>query len=667
MLRRVLPILLLPVAACAGRDRDGVPAATELVSDSIGQLLNAAWSPDGSRLAWSQPSHGKAAIWVGNADGSHPVQLTHGAWDQNPVWSPDGRWIAYHADAPDLDIFVVSSEGGAPRQLTSGRGNEAPAGWTADGTGVVYYQQGRGDVQTFIAPLDGGPPRPIVATQGGDQYIAISPDGSKAIFDLHRGTVGTIWVQDLPGGTPRQLTTEGFENLAPTFTAWAPDSRQVVYTSRRTGTTDLWIADVESGDLRQLTHEVRNDVGATWSPDGKWIAFVSDRGGQTDVWIIPSGGGEAQRVTNDLAVENNVSWSRDGKSLLYRTRTIEGGLGVTAADGGAPRMLVDWPGYAIDYGNDPNPVLSPDGATVIFASNRSGNKDLWSVPFAGGEPAPFATSPLDDFAPQFSPDGARVLFQSNRGGSQDLWVMPAAGGDARRLTDWPSDETNGRWSPDGSRIALLSNRSGTGLDIWLVPSSGGDPTRLTRFQTTISSVYWAKDGRSVFAIVTGSNGVNRLYRVPVAGGAPVALQLAPTGDDGVLSPDGTQYAYAAFDSGFAFVEVTPTAGGAPRRITRPTENVYDIPVAWSPDGSRLAIASWLYGGDDATTNVAELTVSDGSKRELTNFPQSFESPVAYTRDGTRILFTRMGTRSRVMSVRIGELLTRAGVQTGAAH
>jgi len=465
--------------------------------------------------------------------------------------------------------------------------------------------------------------------------------------------VGTIWVQDLPSGAPRQLTTEGFETLSPTWNAWAPDSRHVVFTSHRTGTTDLWIADVETGSLRQLTHGVRNDFAATWSPDGKWIAFISERGGQTDIWVIPSAGGDAQRVTNDLAFEDNVAWSRDGQSLLYQTIAIEGGIGVTAPDGGTPRTLVDWPGYGIG-----DAVLSPDGATVIFASNRSGNLDLWSVPFAGGTPAPYATSPLIESQPRYSPDGSQVLFQSNRSGSWDLWVMPAAGGAARQLTDWPSDETNGRWSPDGSRIAFLSDRGGAGQDIWLVPSAGGDPTRLTRFQAPIwsPSLSWAKDGKSLFAIVIESNGVHRLYRVPVAGGAPVALQMASTGGAGVLSPDGTQYAYAAFDSGFAFVEVTPTAGGAPRRITRATDNVYETPNVWSPDGTRLAIESWLFGGNDATTNVAELTVSDGAERELTNFPRSFETPVAYTRDGTHILFTRQGVRSRVMSVRIGGLL-----------
>jgi Tol biopolymer transport system component len=657
MFRRMLPILLLAVVACARADREALPAATELVGDSGGAPFSTGGlSPDGLRLVWARPANGRAAIYVGNADGSNPVRLTHGAWDRNPVWSPDGRWIAYLAEDPDFDLMVVPSAGGEPRQLTSGPGEETPAGWTRDGTGVVYYQSRRGEAQTMIAPLDGSPVHPVVPALGGDQWVAISPDGSTAVFDLHRGAEGTIWVQDMAGGPARQLTTEGLERLAPNRTAWAPDSRHVVFVSRRTGTEDLWVADVDSGEPRQLTHDVRNDEGAVWSPDGQWIAFVSDRGGQWDIWIIPSGGGSAVRVTNDLAVEEegSLGWTPDGRSLIYRRTENDGALGLTSPDGGAPRMFVDWPGYSIL-----TPSLSPDGATVIFSSNRLGNPDLWSVPVVGGEPVPFATTPLNEALPRYSPDGTQVLFNSNRSGSADLWVMPASGGDARQLTNWSSDEFDGHWSPDGKSVAFRSNHDGTGQDIWLMASSGGNPSRLTRFRATISSVDWSPDGRGLYAIVTDSSGTHRLYRVPLAGGAPVALQMAPTGDDGLLSPDGSQYAYAAYEGGFAFVEVTPTTGGPPRRITRATEDVYELPGAWSPDGTRLAVESWGYGGSDPTANVFELSVSDGAEKQLTQIRRSFETPVAYTRDGTQVLFFAVGGGVSIRRVEVAGLLARA--------
>lgn len=660
MLRRVVPLLLFALPACSGSEHGTLPAETTLVNDSLGAVFEADFSPDETRLAWSQIENGRAAIWVGDPDGSHRTRLTHGVWDVNPVWSPDGRWIAYHGDSPSFDVLVVPSEGGEPRQLTSGPASETPVAWTRDGSGVVYFQQGAGDVRTLIAPLDGAPSYPIVAPRGGDQYVMPSPDGSKAIYDLHRGGQSTVWVQDLPNGTPRQIGSEGFENLNPTWTAWSPDSRYVAFTSRRTGTLDLWIADVESGDVRQLTHDVRNDNFPRWSPDGRWIAFVSDRGGQVDVWVIPSAGGNARRVTNDRAQEIQLAWSHDGRSLRFLTREIGSGIGVTLPDGGPARMLVDWPGYSISQAA----ALSPDGRTVLFASDRSGNMDLWTVPFAGGEAQPFATSPLDENVPSYSPDGSQVVFQSNRSGNLDLWVMPASGGEARQLTDWSSAEYAATWSPDGTQIAFLSNHAGSsGEEIWIVPSAGGEARRLTRFEANLDRIDWTPDGRNIYTIVTDAHGVNRLYRVPVTGGAPVALRISPNGNAGRLSPDGSQYAYASFDSGFAFIEVTPTSGGAPRRVTRDTSNVFDSPTAWSPDGTRLVAFSWQYGTDDAIPEAAEISVRDGAKRLITHTPYSFDYPITYTADGTHVLFVTNTRRTRFVSVDVSGVLAQSGTQS----
>jgi len=188
---------------------------------------------------------------------------------------------------------------------------------------------------------------------------------------------------------------------------WSPDGNRLLFASRRTGTTDLWTANVETGELKQVTTDVRNDREHSWSPDGRRIAFVSDRGGKTDIWIVSSEGGDAVRVTDDLALESYVGWYPDGSSLYFQRFEQDGALGVTAADG-EPRLLVQWPGYQIAQRMT---TLSPDGQTLLFVGNRSGNNDIWSVPLAGGEAVPFASSPLEDQNPQYfarrAPGGVR--------------------------------------------------------------------------------------------------------------------------------------------------------------------------------------------------------------------------------------------------------------------
>jgi len=144
-----------------------------------------------------------------------------------------------------------------------------------------------------------------------------------------------------------------------------------------------------------------------------------------------------------------------------------------------------------------------------------------------------------------------------------------------------------------------------------------------------------------------------LYRVPVAGGRPEALQVSPDAFDGRLSPDGAWYAYTEYKDAWGFIEVTPTRGGAPRRLTRRTERVYQSDPLWSPDGTRLTVSEADYTG--ATLDLREMSVNDTTRRRLTRSPKSDEQAIAYTRDG-RVLFEMSGQDHRVMSVAVGDLL-----------
>lgn len=655
MSRFAVPMLFaVVVSACTGDDGPRVPAQTDLLGAAGGLPATPALSPDGSRLAWSQPVEGQGRIFVAAADGSNPVRLSGGTWDYQPIWSPDGRWIAFAGESPEFDLWVVAADGGEPRKLTSGPARDEPTGWLPDGSGIVFRRVGAGEARTMVAPLDGGPIRPLVAPLGGGQFVALSPDGSRVVIELRRGSSSTLWLQDMAGGAARQLTTEGFEEGLPTRKMWSPDGRYLVYTSRRTGTTDLWTANVETGELRQITNDVRNDTEHTWSPDSRWIAFASDRGGQPDLWIVSAEGGEAIRVTDDLALESDLGWTPDGRALYFARAETDGGIGVTVP-GGEPRTLVLWPGYLV---NQPSATLSPDERTLLFTGNRSGNNDIWSVPLAGGEAVPFAAGALDELDPQFSPDGSQVLFSSNRTGAFDVWVMPAAGGEARRLTEWSGNEGQARWSPDGSQIAFVSDHETTQRDVWVLPATGGTARRVTTFNQDIATApAWSPDGRHLYVALNSERG-SQLYKVPVDGGRPQALQLSSAtafvGNGSALSPDGAWYAYSVIAGGWAFREITPTAGGAPRRITRRTEKVWHPLSVWSRDGRMLAVPDWQFG-DDATTNVMELAVDDTTTRVHTTRPRSFEAPELYTRDG-RIVFSFVGATTRIMKVSVAELL-----------
>jgi TolB protein len=651
----VAAIPLLMLAACRGEDGGLDIDHTVVVSEDAGRPFGVALSPDGMKLAYAMPVVGQSAIFVANADGSEPVRLTNGVWDDTPYWSPDGHWIAYRAEAPDFDVFVVAAEGGEPRQLTSGPAYDEPTGWLPDGSGVLVYRYGEGDVRTLAVPLDGAAPHPLVPQPGGNQFVTVSPDGSQVAFDVHRGGAGTIWVQGLADGAPRQLTTEGLEDGSPTRNMWSPDGRSVAYTSRRTGTRDIWIADVETGALRQLTSDIRNDGEHTWSPSGTWIAFLSDRGGQDDIWIVPSLGGQPRRVTQDLAIEGYLAWSPDETAVFYNRLESTVGIHAIAVGDGADRVLVEWEGYdAYD------PVVSPDGRTVLFVSERSGNLDIWSVPLEGGEPAPFAASPQEDAHPRYSPDGSRVLFQSDRAGSFDVWVQPADGGDPRRLADWASSEVGPRWSPDGRFVSFASNRDASNYDVWVIAAEGGDARRLTvgaNITDAAGEPIWAPDGQAIYYIGGSPDGNNDLYRVPLSGGAPQALGASPNIGVGALSPDGEWFAYAVFEEGWGFIEVISTSGGTPRRLTERSERVYQSQAVWSPDGTSLIVTD--YDFENYATDLLRVTWPDGEWVRLTQTPDVGEGMVgnsAFTPDGDELLVSVLTVSSQIMAASVADLL-----------
>ena len=645
----------LVLAACGGEKQTatGVPEPTVLVTDSLGRVYDLAPSPDGTRLLYMQTVAGKAHLFVAAADGSNPVEITHGVWDRNPFWSPDGKWIAYLGEDPDYDLFVIASDGsGERKQLTSGRGTDVPRGWVKDGSAILFGRSGLGDDQTMLISREGGEARRLGPDMRGNQHGNYSPDGSLYGFDIHQGGGdATVWVQDTSGGAPKQLTDENLENV-PGGYLWSPDGTRIVYTSRRTGTRDIWTVDVRTKQRVQVTTDVRDDYNGRWSPDSKWIAFLSDRGGQTDLWIAPSSGGKAVRVTNDISLESPARWTPDGSALYFLSGRTGAELQMVPVSGGTARTVARLDGYQIQSAS-----LSPDGGTIVFDSDRSGNPDVWSVPVAGGEPTPLAVSPTVDGSPSFSPDGSQILFFSDRAGSQDLYVMPAAGGAPRRLTELAGAVgTEPVWSPDGRTVAFSSSADTPTGDLWTVPAAGGTPTRLTRNDSRPTAISWSPDSKQIF--FRGEiAGKSDLYRIPATGGTPTGLGANPMIGAGTeLAPDGRNIAFTTFDKGWAFINLMPTAGGPPRRLTKDTSTVYDRVGLWSRDGTYLVGIRLDFAANRDMNDLMKMPLDGGPTQMITSTRDADEQPVAFTKDGREILTILRWGSTRILRVPVADLL-----------
>jgi len=181
-------------------------------------------------------------------------------------------------------------------------------------------------------------------------------------------------------------------------------------------------------------------------------------------------------------------------------------------------------------GLEAEPTWSPDGRFIAYASNRSGNSDIWVQPLGGGDAVQVTKDPAHDWQPDWSPDGKLIAFRSERDGG-GLFLVPALGGHERRISTFGFRP---RWSPDGSRILFLTNLLPFlvgPLGVYVVTRDGAEPSPVEQISeefAAIRSVAWHPDGQrlSAWGWIRSWNSTG-LLTLPVAGGKATYSELAP--------------------------------------------------------------------------------------------------------------------------------------------
>ncbi|MBN2415017.1 PD40 domain-containing protein [bacterium] len=164
------------------------------------------FSPDGRRIAFISDRTGDPQLWICRRDGSAPVQLTHfnGCLVGHPRWSPDGTKITFTAQLyGNSDIFIVNAEGGEPIQITREPSRETTSSWSADGGWIYFTSDRRDEPQIWKIPVDGGDAIEIVNSPSFRPTE--SADGKTLYYELNPRTSQSIWEKPVNGGRGKKL------------------------------------------------------------------------------------------------------------------------------------------------------------------------------------------------------------------------------------------------------------------------------------------------------------------------------------------------------------------------------------------------------------------------------------------------------------------------------
>jgi len=426
-------------------------------------------------------------------------------------------------------------------QLTSQPGTEYFPSIAPDGKGFVYASQQSGNFDLFFQRVGGRNSDSLTPNTPSDETEpAYSPNGERIAFRSTREPAG-IYVMEATGENVR-LVAAGCHHPS-----WSPDGKDIVCstrgqtipTFRNASPSALWIVNVETGDKRVLAE---NDaMQPAWSPSGARVAFWfrPPQEGRADVATIAAAGGEIEVVTRDASTNWNPVWSPDGK-FLYFASDRSGNMSFW-------RVAIDEETGKVE--GEPEAVSTPstfsrhlnfsrDGRRLIYVQTvqRSNVQAIKFDPNSEkilGEPFGITQGDRRVLRPELSPDDTRFVMLVSRRTQDDIAVVNRDGSNWRDLTNdrffdrWP------RWSPDGRKIAFTSDR-GVQYEIWLMDADGTNLRQLT-FDSPGDASFpiWSADGTQ---ILFRRNRVNTIVDVNKAWSEQSLRQLPEPGNGERFGP-----------------------------------------------------------------------------------------------------------------------------------
>jgi Tol biopolymer transport system component len=303
--------LVWPLAGCGDEEKPAEPSAA---------ALRPAYSPDGTKIAFTRVTDAGRVVYLMNADGTDAQRITPLDGElregyESPSFSPDGKRLVVAGDVGG--IFVIGTDGTGLKALVDDDAYEdREPTFSPDGTKIAWLRTTSGSTpqddgteavtsektDLWIMDADGSDQKRLAASAGPDQVgpPAFSPDGKKIAYvventdatDLDRH----LWVINADGTGAKALTSGPDDSdWDPSF---SPDQSKIVFAGiRGTEILEVYAMDADGTDPVQLTTRGTYSEDPSYSPDGKRILFTSQRSGSREVWVMNADGTDQRQLT----------------------------------------------------------------------------------------------------------------------------------------------------------------------------------------------------------------------------------------------------------------------------------------------------------------------------------------------------------------------------------
>ena len=487
-------------------------------------------SPDGKQIVFSY----KGDLYkVSSAGGAASPLTLHTAHDYMPVWSHDGKWIAFASDRfGNFDVYIIPAEGGDPKRLTYNSVADYPYDFSPDDKHVIFGS-GRNDLansvrfpsnnmfrKVYTVPVTGG--RSVMITNAGMENAHYNNNATKLIFQDNKGfedpwrkhhtssVTRDIWTYDIKSKDFKKLTSFEGEDREPVF---GGDDQTFYYLSEKNGSQNLFKATV-GGTEKQLTSFKNNPVRflsrannntLCFSYDGEIYTMTESGSPQkVNITITSENKSNTERILPINSGASEVELSPNGKELAF---VFRGEIFVTAVEGGVTKRITNTP-----Y-QERSVVFAPDGKTLYYAAERSGGWDIMKSTIARKEEPYFFTSTIlneepviatdkEEFAPDVSPNGKEIAYLEERNilkvynldKKTSRTIIPAG-----QNFSYADGDQSFTWSPDSKWIAARSSKGNYGSsEIVLFKTDGTDVgTDVTSSGFGDFGQQWALNGKAL--------------------------------------------------------------------------------------------------------------------------------------------------------------------------